>query len=332
MPERSRNDGDENLSAPVRAFWSGTITFGLVSIPVDLYSAVRPRAKAMRLVDKQGHPLGREYHCSQDGKKLRQDDLIRGYETQSGQMVVITDEEFDTFAPEMSRDIELRAFVPREQIPPMYYDRPYFLAPSGRSAKAYTLLARTMERTGRVGIGTFVMRGHEYLAALLSENGVLRAETLRRQVEIRTPEKVGLPQKMKPAARLVTRFVKDIEGLTRNALDMQEFEDRDAHALRALAQAKLEKNQDVVEHIQGADEDTEAGTSAKVIDLMEILRRNLSRSAQVSAPGSKANGGERADLTHSSRNELYRIASDLDIPGRSKMNRKQLVSAIRRAS
>lgn len=99
-----------------------------------------------------------------------------------------------------------------------------------------------------------------------------------------------------------------------------------------LAQAKLEKNQDVVEHIQGADEDTEAGTSAKVIDLMEILRRNLSRSAQVSAPGSKANGGERADLTHSSRNELYRIASDLDIPGRSKMNRKQLVSAIRRAS
>lgn len=332
MPEHKRHDGDEDLSAPVRAFWSGTITFGLVSIPVDLYSAVRPRAKSMRLVDKQGHPLGREYRCSQDGRKLRQEELIRGYETESGQRVVITDEEFDTFAPEMSRDIELRAFVPREQIPPMYYDRPYFLAPSGRSAKAYTLLARTMERTGRVGIGTFVMRGHEYLAAILSENGVLRAETLRHQAEIRTPEDVGLPQRRKPAARQVARFVKEIEGLTRNALDMEEFEDRDAHALQALAQKKLEEHQDVVEHIQRADEDAEAGTSAKVIDLMDVLRRNLSRTAQVSTPGNKANGGERADLTHSSRSELYQMASDLDIPGRSKMNRKQLAAAIRRAS
>ena len=193
MPSRTRNDDSaaalERAAAPVRSLWSGTITFGLVSIPVDLLSAVRPRQTAMKLVDKEGHPLGRQYHCSKEGKKLDADDLVRGYETDDGGMVVITDDEFEAAAPEMSGDIELRNFVPLEQIPPLYFQRPYFLSPSGRSAKAYHLLARTMEKAGRVGIGSFVMRGHEYLVAIISDNGVLRADTLRYADEIRTPER-----------------------------------------------------------------------------------------------------------------------------------------------
>jgi DNA end-binding protein Ku len=184
LPKRKQNGGSqqaatEEAGAPVRSMWSGTITFGLVSIPVDLLSAVRPRQTAMKLVDKSGHALGREYHCSKEGKQLNHDELIRGYETDDGKMVVITDEEFESVAPEMSGDIELRGFVPLEQIPPMYFQKPYFLAPSGKSAKAYNLLTATMEKTGRVGVGSFVMRGHEYLVAIVSDNGVLRADTLR---------------------------------------------------------------------------------------------------------------------------------------------------------
>jgi DNA end-binding protein Ku len=291
LPKRKQNGGSqqaatEEAGAPVRSMWSGTITFGLVSIPVDLLSAVRPRQTAMKLVDKSGHALGREYHCSKEGKQLNHDELIRGYETDDGKMVVITDEEFESVAPEMSGDIELRGFVPLEQIPPMYFQKPYFLAPSGKSAKAYHLLTATMEKTGRVGVGSFVMRGHEYLVAIVSDNGVLRADTLRYTDEIRTPESIGLPKVKKPAAGQVTQFGKAIDELKQTKLDMSELADRDAQALRELAESKEKKDEDVV-HQRGLEEaDAEATEgSAQIIDLMEVLRKSLSKNAVVSRAG-----------------------------------------------
>jgi DNA end-binding protein Ku len=291
LPKRKHNGGSQQAAtqeagAPVRSMWSGTITFGLVSIPVDLLSAVRPRQTAMKLVDKSGHALGREYHCSKEGKELDNDELVRGYETDDGKMVVITDEEFESVAPEMSGDIELRGFVPLEQIPPMYFQKPYFLAPSGKSAKAYNLLTATMEKTGRVGVGSFVMRGHEYLVAIVSDNGVLRADTLRYTDEIRTPESIGLPKVKKPAAGKVTQFGKAIDELKQSKLDMSELADQDAQALRELAESKEKKDQDVV-HQRGLEEaDAEATEgSAQIIDLMEVLRKSLSKNAVVSRAG-----------------------------------------------
>jgi DNA end-binding protein Ku len=291
LPKRRHNGGaDETVAsagAPVRSMWSGTITFGLVSIPVDLLSAVRPRQTAMKLVDKAGHALGREYHCSKEDKELDNDELVRGYETDEGKMVVITDEEFESVAPEMSGDIELRGFVPLEQIPPMYFQKPYFLAPAGKSAKAYNLLTATMEKTGRVGVGSFVMRGHEYLVAIVSDNGVLRADTLRYTDEIRTPESIGLPKVKKPAAGKVSQFGKAIDGLKKTSLDMSELADLDAHALRELAESKQKKDEDVI-HQRGLEEaDAEATEgSAQIIDLMEVLRKSLSKNAVVTRAGS----------------------------------------------
>jgi len=265
--------------------WSGTITFGLVSIPVDLLSAVRPRQTAMKLVDKSGHALGREYHCSKEDKELDQDELVRGYPTDDGKMVVITDEEFASVAPEMSGDIELRGFVPLEQIPPMYFQKPYFLAPSGKTAKAYNLLAITMEKTGRVGIGSFVMRGHEYLVAIVADNGVLRADTLRYADEIRTPEAIGLPKSKKVPAAKVTRFTKAIDGLKQSKLDLSELEDRDAQALRELAESKQKNGENVIQQHGLEDAEASEGGSAQIIDLMEVLRKSLSKNAVVSSAG-----------------------------------------------
>lgn len=302
MPERQRKQAaeveleqeQESSSARVRSLWSGTITFGLVSIPVDLLSAVRPRQTAMKLVDKAGHALGRQYHCSKEGKKVDYDDLVRGYETDDGKMVVVTDEEFESVAPEMSADIELRSFVPLEQIPPLYFQKPYFLAPAGKSAKAYNLLAATMEKSGRVAIGSFVMRGHEYLVAIVSDNGVLRADTLRYSDEIRTPETIGLPKRTKVAAAKVTQFAKAIDELTRDALDMSELQDREAEELQELAASKKEHRDDVIHPTGAEEEDPEAvAGAAKIIDLMEVLRNSLSkttvvRTAEASAPISLA--------------------------------------------
>lgn len=270
MPERAQRE-----AAPVRAFWSGTITFGLVSIPVDLFAGVRGRRTAMKMVDAKGHPLGREYHAGDaDDAALSQEDLVRGYRTDEGEMIVVTDEELASVAPEMTRDIELRRFVPREDILPPYFRRPYFLAPSGRSQKAYQLLAQTMAQTGRAGIGTFVMRGHQYLVAILSEGRLLRAETLRFAAELRSPEDLGLPARRKPAASDVKRFAEAIAELERDALDMDELSDRYADALRKLAQAKAEKGKDLVDTAEASAEEEEEG-AGNVIDLMKLLKQRM---------------------------------------------------------
>ncbi len=299
MPKRKRaqQESTDEPSAPVRAFWSGTITFGLVSIPVDLLSAVRPRRTAMKLIDAEGHALGRQYRCSKEDKKLDNDELVRGYETDDGKLITISDAELESVAPEMSGDIELRSFVPLAQIPPMFFQRPYFLAPAGRSAKAYRLLAATMEKTGRVGIGSFVMRGHEYLVAIIPDKGVLRADTLRYADEIRTPEMIGLPAQRKAPAKQVTAFTKAIDALSERQLDVSELADQEAAALQELVEAKR-KDEDNVIHPRGAeDADAEAG-GAKIIDLMEVLKKSLSKNAVVTnaegaAPISLAEHRER---------------------------------------
>ena len=191
----------------------------------------------------------------------------------------------------MSGDIELRNFVPLEQIPPLYFQRPYFLSPSGRSAKAYHLLARTMEKAGRVGVGSFVMRGHEYLVAIISDNGVLRADTLRYADEIRTPSALGLPKRGKAAAARVTAFSRAIDGLKRDKLDVAELEDREAEALIELAQSKQKDKDDVIRASNLEAEDPES-SGAKVIDLMEVLRKSLSKNAVVT----NAEGGSVISL------------------------------------
>src|SRR5262245_14109973 len=139
-----------------------------------------------------------------------------------------------------------------------------------------------MERTGRVGIGSFVMRGHEYLVAIVSDNGVLRADTLRYADEIRTPESIGLPKRAKMNAKKVSELTKAIDELQRDTLDIAELTDEDAHLLEALVAAK-QKDSDNVIHQTGLEEaDADAPTSAaKVIDLMAVLRKSLSKNAVV---------------------------------------------------
>jgi DNA end-binding protein Ku len=283
-------------AAPARAFWSGTITFGLVSIPVDLFPAIRARRTSMKMVDAKGRALGREYYSDED-EHLTQEELVRGYETEKGKMVVITDEELESVAPEMTRDIELRRFVPRGQIAPPYFNRPYFLAPSGRSQKAYQLLARTMERTGRAAIGTFVMRGHQHLVAIVSDGNVLRAETLRFADEIRSPQAVGLPKRARPARKQAKQFADAIAKLEREKLDMDELSDRYAAALHDLAEKKAKKGKDIVDARGEPEEEGEGG--AEVIDLMKVLKQRLG--AARAAPARKAPGKARSRKARQAR-------------------------------
>src|SRR5262249_38048516 len=159
------------------------------------------------------------------GGELEASQMTRGFETDKGTYITVTDEELERLAPEKSRDIDLRLFVPRDQISPMLFDRPYFLKPADASAKAYRLLAETMERRDHVGVATFVMRGKEYLVAIYAEDGILRAETLRFADEIRTPQEIGLPKKTKISAAAVRKLENAIAKAERKTIDPKEMRD-----------------------------------------------------------------------------------------------------------
>src|ERR1043166_8197225 len=173
--KKSRDVSDDSTRS-VRPFWSGTLTFGLVSVPVDLYPGNRTNRAPLRMLGPKGEPLARRYYSEKTERDLDNDEMVRGYETDKDKYVIVTDEELERLAPEKSRDIDLRRFVELKEIPALYFDRSYFLAPAEGSEKAYQLLAETMEKEKLAGIATFVMRGKEYLVAIFPENGILRAE------------------------------------------------------------------------------------------------------------------------------------------------------------
>src|SRR5258707_1340783 len=215
-----------NVNVPdqkgARPFWSGTLTFGLVSVPVDLYPGNRTNRAPLRMLGPEDEPLARRYYSEKTGKDLDADDMVRGYEIDKDKFVVVTDEELERLAPEQSRDIDLRTFVELESVPPMYFDRSYFLVPSEGSEKAYRLLVDTMKASDLAGIATFVMRGKEYLVAIFPENGILRAETMRFPDEFRSAKEVGLPEPKTIPTATVKKFERLIAKHSARALPLKE--------------------------------------------------------------------------------------------------------------
>lgn len=256
-----------------RSFWSGTLSFGLVSIPVELYRGTRSSGIALRMIDADGTPLARRYVCSADGHELEPEDLVRGYEIRPGEHVPITDEELEALEPKKSRDIDLQRFVPLGSIDPVYFDRPFFLAPSGESTKAYHLLADTMQRTERVGIATFVMQAKEHLVAIVAKDGLLRAHLLRFNDEVRSLEDVGLVERKKPKPALVQAYRKAIHKHAQDAIDRELLKDEGLDQVRALIEQKEKQHRDVVGH-EGV---TGEAPEARIIDLMEVLKESLTK-------------------------------------------------------
>jgi DNA end-binding protein Ku len=253
----------------MRPLWSGTITFGLVSVPVEMYPANRSDRAPLRMLSSDGVPLSRRYYSQESGKDLDDEQMIRGYEIEKGKYVEVTDEELEKLAPEKSRDIDLRRFVDEQAIPPIYFERGYYLTPGGETEKAYRLLAKIMEDSERIGIGTFVMRGKEYLVAITSENGILRAQTLRFANEIRSPAEIGLPKKEKVQKSAVTKFEKLIEKQSEKQLSTRELRDEQTERLLKLVKSKKSHHKDVFETEEKSSDD------GKVVDIMDVLKKSL---------------------------------------------------------
>jgi DNA end-binding protein Ku len=270
MPGRknkSTNSAGQRQTA--RPFWSGTLTFGLVSVPVDFYPGNRSSRVPLRMLGPEGEPLQRRYYSQKTGRDLADEQMTRGFEIEKDKYVPVTDEELEGLAPEQSRDIDLRRFVKLASIPPLYFDRSYFLTPSEGSEKAYRLLAETMSKSDLAGIATFVMRGKEYLVTIFSEKGILRAETMRFADELRTPKDIGLPARKKVPAATVRKFEKIITKHSQKSLPLSELKNEKTAALLKLIEKKRAQHKDVVE-VEVPERET-----GKVIDLVEVLKKSL---------------------------------------------------------
>lgn len=287
----------DDRSGPL-GLWSGALAFGLVNIPVRLFSANRSSGPGLRMLAPDGAPLRRVYTCSSEGTRLDRDDIVRGYELDDGRFVRVTDEELEALEPEKSRLIDLRRFVPVADIDPVFFERGYFLVPEKDALKAYRLLARTMEESERAGIATFVMRGKEYLVAILSEGGLLRAETMRFHDEVRTPKDLRLATSATAgrSAPGAGRMEKAIRELSSTRLDREELADLGARRLSDLVRKKLDAGKDVLEgSISPEDEDEDGG---EPIDIMEVLKESLRRAAAAKTARKPAKRRARAEPAH----------------------------------
>ncbi|MCE8037753.1 Ku protein [Halomonas sp. MCCC 1A11062] len=347
-------------SSGPRPLWSGTITFGLVSLPVNLYPANRPKPVSLRMVDAHGTPLARRYFCEKEERVLDYDELIRGYEVEKNEFVVVEDRELDSLAPEKSQEIDLKRFVGLDEIDPMYFQRAYFMTPDKGVTKAYRLLAASMEATGRAGIATFVMRGKEYLVAIIAEKGILHAETLRFAEEVRAPEDIALPKAIRPDKQRAKAMQQAIEALTAKDFEREELQDLQSQRIVARAEEKLARGEDVIALGEEDAPEFEPEQGGEVVDLMQVLKQSLAegrppgqaarndagksktekrakptarRSEAKKRPTGQRGKGKRrsaesAELQNLSRDELYERAQQLNLPGRSRMSKAELVKAI----
>jgi len=177
-----------------RAIWKGSITFGLVNIPVGLYSAETRDEIHFKMLDKKTmSPIHYKRVSEDSGKEVDWNDIVRGYEFSPGKYVVMSDEDLKRAAPEATQTIDIVDFVDLDEISPLYFDKPYYLGPDKKGTKAYALLREVLRRTNKVGIAKVVIRTRQYLSAVVARGDVLTLELLRYAHELRDPGELDVP-------------------------------------------------------------------------------------------------------------------------------------------
>lgn len=256
-----------------RILWNGSLSFGLINVPVQLVSAVRDRDVHFRqLHEKDGAPIEMRRFCSEEGKEVPFDQIGHGYETDGGEQVVLTDDELDAAAPRKTRTIDIESFVDTDEIDPLLLDRPYVLLPAGESdgvRRAYRLLAEVIADSGRVALGRVVLRAKEHLVAVSARDGLLVVTTMRFHAELRPADDVDTGGARKPTAAKLKAAVDLIDAMSVD-WDPERYEDRHRKRLQAAVD-----HADRTETIDEEDGASSGPTDAK--DLMAVLKASLDK-------------------------------------------------------
>lgn len=252
----------------MRALWKGAITFGLISIPVRLYSAVQEKSLKFHLLhDEDGGRIKYKRECSTCGKEVGWDDIVKGYEYSKDHYVQFSDEELQALEVDSIRAIDVVAFVPLEDIDPIYFNKTYYVGPEASGIKAYRLLADALEAEGQVGIAKVALREKEHLATIRLKGDVFVLETMHWPDEIRQPEFEELDRKVKVREAEVEMARQLIKQLSTD-FQPDEFEDEYRTALEKLVEQKVEGAEITIVHEPEAE-------PTKVVDLMEALKASV---------------------------------------------------------
>ena len=274
-----------------RSIWTGSITFGLVNIPVKLFVAVREKNIQFHMLHDQDHVrLQRKMVCPKDGKEVHNEHVVKGYEVSPGQYVIVKESELEAAAPRKSKTIEIEDFVALDEIDPVYFDRPYYIVPQEQGTKAYRLLVESMEKSKKVGIARFVMRAKEYLCALRPQDGALVLETMHFNDEVIPVDQVdGVPHKSKSDDRELKMAAQLIDSLT-TKFKPEKYHDTYREAVQELIEKKAEGEELITQ-----PEVTEK--KGRATNLMAALEASLA-SAKSAAGGGGKNGSSRGHNGH----------------------------------
>lgn len=276
----------------MRAIWTGEITFGLVNVPVKLYSATEDHDMSLHQVhDKDGGRIRYQRRCEVCDEVVEYRHIDKAY-VDDDETIVLTKDEMHSLPQERSRDIEVVEFVPNDQLDPVTFDKSYFLEPTGKSPKAYVLLRRTLEATDRTAIVKFALRQKTHLAALRVRDEVLMLQTLLWADEVREAEFPALEESVrisKKELELSSSLVDTYAG----DFDPDAYRDEYQEELRTLIDAKLEEGDALDTDATFGGEGDDDGEDAEVIDLMEALRKSVEKS--------RASKGERGKKTSESK-------------------------------
>ena len=254
----------------VHGIWSGTISFSLVAIPVQLVKAVEPGRVSFHLLHSKDYsPLARRMFCPEEEVMVPPEEIIRGYEIGPDKYILITDEELESVSPERSRTIEIVEFIDMQEVDPIYYDHPYYLVPTKGGEKAYRLLAEVMRRTNKAGLAKFVLHEREYLVAVKSTEGALALITLHYPEEI-LPDEDITPKEEEIGPEEKSRLKKSIEQMLKD-FNPEKYADERREKIVALLKQKVKAKAQV--EAPEVEEEEGEGPPDLIAALEESMRK-----------------------------------------------------------
>ena len=252
-----------------RALWQGSLTFGLVSIPVEVHRAIRDHRPHFRMLHKKDlSPVRMDRVCIEEGHPVAWEDLVKGYEYEKGRFVVLTKEDFRAAALEKTKAIEIVSFVDPKEIDDRYFETPYYLVPGKNGEHAYALLRSAIKASGRIGIGKFILRETQHLAAVEVINDALVLSVMRFADELVDIREFSFPAAARPARQELNMAQMLVENLASD-WDPEKYRDQYKDNVMRIIQGKLKGKKDV--HLEEAT----ARRPANVVNLMERLRQSL---------------------------------------------------------
>jgi DNA end-binding protein Ku len=281
-----------------RAIWSGTISFGLLNVPVRLYSAVARRSIALREIRESDSARIKHRRVAEGtDEEVPYENIVKAYELSPGQYVPLSKDEMAALAPEKTRAIDVQDFVDIEEIDPMYFDSPYYLGPAEGSEKAYSLLAAAMESSGKAAISRFVFRNKEHLAAIRASEGVLTLTTMRFHDEVVPPSELddALPDKKPKVAKREREMAEQLIDSLSTEFDPDSYRDEYREQLLGLIEQKAEGKEIVAP-------EAEAPKETKAPDLMAALEESIAAvKDKGSAPAAAKDGKAAKSKTKKSK-------------------------------